>query len=322
MPVAAILSSLLLGLNTADAPPPRQQDQAQTALPDVTITGRPTSEAVRDFVGRIAAPVYRRGLAKWEMRVCPGVANLSRDAAQALVDRITAVAADLDIPTGDPGCDPNLVVVFTTDGPGVAQALVAAQPDLFQPNVSGVDRGPAAMRDFQHGDAPVRWWSLSLPVDSDTGQRAVRVPGQRSMESIDSTLARQLGCNPSDCALAYAPMIRIRGASRLRTQIVDVLFKTVIVVDVNRMGQVDTAQLGDYLALVGLAQIDPGADTAGFDTVLNLFDDGGQTGLTEWDRSYLQALYAPRTDLTSPNAQATAVAGIMTRDRRAAARAE
>lgn len=312
MPVAAILSSLVLGLGIPD--PVLPQDQ-QMSLPDVSITGRPTAEAVRDFVGRVAAPVRGRGLAQWNTRVCPGVVNLSRDASQAIIDRITTVAAGLDIPTGDPGCAANLVIIFTTDGPGVAQALVASDPDVFEPNVTGVDRGPAAMRDFQHGDAPVRWWSLSLPVDSETGLRAVRVPGQFSGRTLNTS-------DTTGSHLDYAPQISVQSPSRLNAQIVDILFKTIIIVDVERVGQIDTAQLGDYLAFVGLAQVDARADTGGFDTVLNLFDAGGQAGLTEWDRSYLQALYAPRSQRISPDAQATAVADIMTWDRRSAARAE
>jgi hypothetical protein len=311
MPVAAILASVVLGVGIPDPVPPQDQ---QMSLPDISITGRPTGEAVRDFVGRIAAPVRGRGLAQWNMRVCPGVVNLSRDASQAIIDRITTVAAGLDIPTGDPGCAANLVIIFTTDGPGVAQALVASEPGVFEPNVTGVDRGPAAMRDFQHGDAPVRWWSLSLPVDSETGLRAVRIPGQFS--------GRTLNTQSTGSHLDYAPQISVQSPSRLNAQIVDILFKTIVIVDLERVGQIDTAQLGDYLAFVSLAQIDARADTGGFDTVLNLFDGGGQAGLTEWDRSYLQALYAPRPQRISPGAQATAVADIMTRDRRSAARAE
>lgn len=310
MPVAAILSSLLLGL--AD---PQSAPQAQTTVPDITVTGRPTAEAVRDFVGRIAAPVRGRGLAQWNMRVCPGVVNLSRDASQAIIDRITTVAAGLDIPTGDPGCAANLVIIFTTDGPGVAQALVASEPDVFAPNVTGVDRGPAALDRFQQSDAPVRWWSLSLPVDSETGLRAVRVPGQFSGRTPNTA-------STTGSHFDYGPQIAIQSPSRVDSQIVDALFKTIVIVDMDTLGQVDTIQLGDYLAFVSLAQIDPRAETTTFDTVLNLFDGGGQAGLTDWDRSYLQALYAPRSQRASPSAQASAVAAIMTGDRRAAARAE
>ena len=249
----------------------------------------------------------------------PASPTCPRDAAQAIVDRITDVAADLGVETGEPGCDPNLVVIFTDDGRGLAQAMVEQDEDVFHRNVSGLDRGTAALRDFRTADRPVRWWSLSVPVDSETGQRAVRVPGDFVGGSENRGVAEQLGCSPGDCSLDFAPIIEVRSASRLRTQIIDNMYKTIIIVDVDQIGERTTAELGDYLAFVGLAQVDPGADTAGFDTVLNLFD-GPSQGLTDWDRSYLQALYAPNYQRVTPGAQATAVADIMTRDRRDQAR--
>ncbi|MGO4408817.1 hypothetical protein [Brevundimonas sp. M-11_2] len=312
-----IVAAVVLGL--------AGQAQAQTGLnpdvtvlPEVTVSGRPTPQTVRDFVGRVAAPSSGRGLARWRGEVCPGVANLDREAAQAIIDRITTAATNLDLRTGQPGCKPNLVVVFTEDGGGVARALNDANPRLFRQNVTGLDRGAAAFRDFLNADRPVRWWSLSLPVDSETGLRAVRIPGDLSGGRVDSDIAAMLYCNPDDCAIGAAPVIRRKGAGRLNTQIVDDLFKTIVIVDLNLIGEVNTVQLGDYIAFIGLAQLDAQAETQGFDTVLNLFSGGGQQGLTEWDRSYLSAIYAARPSRISPRAQASAVAAIMTGDVRAA----
>lgn len=314
-----IIAAIVLGMSAqAQAQTPSGADV--TVLPEVAVSGRTTREAVQDFVGRVAAPSRGRGLARWRREVCPGVANLDREAAQAIIDRITTAASSLDLRTGLPGCKPNLVVVFTDDGGSVARALNDANPQLFRQNVTGLDRGAAAFRDFLIADRPVRWWSLSLPVDSETGMRAVRIPGDPSGSLVDSNLAVMLGCNPNDCAIGAAPIIRRKGAGRLNTQIVDDLFKTIIIVDLSLIGEVNTAQLGDYVAFVGLAQIDAQAETQGFDTVLNLFSGGGQQGLTEWDRSYLVATYASRAPRISPRAQASAVADIMTGDVRAARR--
>ena len=56
--------------------------------------------------------------------------------------------------------------------------------------------------------------------------------------------------------------------------------------------------LADYVAMVTLAQIDPGADTRQLDSILNLFEDerSRQTlsGLTDWDQAYLLSLYEAR----------------------------
>jgi hypothetical protein len=43
---------------------------------------------------------------------------------------------------------------------------------------------------------------------------------------------------------------------------------------------------------VSLAQIDPDASPAAFDSILNLFTNpAAYSGLTDWDRSYVRALY-------------------------------
>ena len=55
-----------------------------------------------------------------------------------------------------------------------------ARPRLFRTGASGTDRGVRALREFQNNDRPVRWWTVSVPVDEDSGQIAVRLPGYKS----------------------------------------------------------------------------------------------------------------------------------------------
>ncbi len=285
-----------------------------TVLPEVAVQGRATPEAVRDFVGRVAAPSPGRSLAQWRGPVCPGVVNLEREAAQAIIDRVSQTAAELGLWTGNPGCESNLVVVFAEDGRATAQSLNQANPKLFRQNVTGWDRGRAAFDVFLSDERPVRWWSLSIPTDPDTGQVAVRTPGQRTGVTLDSDVAAMLGCSPADCAIGAAPIIKRRaGSVRLDAAVVETLFKVIVIVDMDLIGSVNTTQLADYVSMVALAQIDASADTTGFDTVLNLFSGGVPEGLTEWDRSYLAALYAPRAQRRSVSAQAEAVAEVMTR---------
>lgn len=285
-----------------------------TVLPEITVQGRATPEAVRDFVGRVAAPSPGRPLAQWRGRICPGVVNLEREAAQAIIDRVSQTAAELGLRTGNPGCESNLVVVFAEDGRVTAQGLNQANPKLFRQNVAGWDRGRAAFDIFLSEQRPVRWWALSIPTDPDTGARAVRAPSDVTGGYVDTEIARMLGCSPADCAIGAAPIIKRRaGSVRLDAAVVETLFKVIVIVDMDLIGFVNTTQLADYVSMVALAQIDASADTTGFDTVLNLFSGGVPEGLTEWDRSYLAALYAPRAQRRSVSAQAEAVAEVMTR---------
>lgn len=305
----------LAGPQAASADPQTPPTQLEpTQLEDVEVIARANANTARTFVQRVAAPARGRGLARWR-RVCPGVANLERAAAQSIADQIAQRAADLGIEVEAPGCTANIIVVFTTDAAAVASGLVNANPRVFDQGGNGIDRGQAALLAFQGTDRPIRWWSLSVPIDSETGRRAVRVPGDPAGGPVDFLTAAALGCNPEDCVGAGVPIIQSAGgASRLNSQIVDQLYKSIVIVDMDAAAGLNTTQLADYIALVSLAQIDPEAETGAFDTVLNLFEDPqGVSGLTAWDQSYLQALYSSPSRRRSAGAQASAVAAIMNR---------
>jgi len=321
MSVVALVTSLLLAASGPDLFI-KQQDQG-TRVPDVSVTGRTTEEAVREFVDRVAAPPRGRGVARWDGAICPGVVNLDRAAADVVLERISEAADSLDLRVGRDGCRANLVVIFTTDGAGLARAMVEEDRRLFDPGIGGIARDTAALEAFQTGDAPVRWWSLSMPFDSATGQRAVRVPGDMPIiTDVPLNVARVLDCNPADCAIRYAPAINVTSVSRLRTRIEDALYKTIVIVDVDQVGDVDAASLGDYLAFIGLAQIAGEADTTEFDSILNLFDGGGRNGLTAWDRAYLDAVYGTHAGLRSSHGRVREVADLMVRNQAASAENE
>lgn len=283
-------------------------DQPSAQLQDVVVEGRQLEALVRSFVVDVSQPANHRGLARWNRPICVGVVNLRNEVGQYVADRISDVARELEVEAGEPGCRPNILIVAASDGTALASAIVADRPRNFDLRHNGTDAGSRAFRNFQTEDRPVRWWQTSMPVDSETGQRAVRLPGD-----IDPATGK-----PS------APVINVFSASRLRTQIRDDMVRSVIIVDVDRLGGVSLVQLADYLALVALAQVDADADTAPYPTILNLFADpeSAPAGLTGWDRSYLTALYEHDQLRINRNSQVRAVAEAVTRDRRAAGAAE
>ena len=98
-------------------------------------------------------------------------------------------------------------------------------------------------------------------------------------------------------------MVKIFAASRLNTQIVDDIFRTVVIVDVDEVSGLSVRQLADYVAMVSLAQINPEADTNAYASILNVFDDpDASAGLTDWDQAYLAGLYAAERDAVNRNA--------------------
>jgi len=277
---------------------PAQEPRSSTQLQDVVVEGRQLEALVRSFVNDVSQPANNRGLARWNRPICVGAVNLRNDVGQYVVDRISDLARELEVEAGEPGCRPNILIVAAVDGAALATALVEDRPRNFDLRHNGTDAGTRAFRNFRTGDQPVRWWQISMPINSDNGERAVRLPGDDQ-----------------------PPRIRVFSASRLRTQIRDDMVRSIIIVDVDRLGGASLVQLADYLALVALAQVDAESDTSDYPTILNLFEDPATApeGLTDWDRSYLTALSEHDQLRINRNSQVRAVAEAVTRDRREAA---
>ena len=254
-------------------------------LGEILVEGRSLENLVRNFVSEVAAPNEGRGLARWDRRLCVGVVNLRRDTAEYIADRISTVAEDLGIEAGNPGCQPNVLVVATDDPKTLARTLVEQRPRAFRRGGSGMDQGRSALREFIEADKPVRWWQVSAPIEAETGGLAVSIPG-----------------------IEAPPRIRIRGGSRLRSQMVDYFIKNLIIVDMNRVSQLSIPQLADYLAMISMAQIDPDADTSVYLSILNVLNDPQRyLSLTEWDQAYLSGVYAADQTLLNRRASRTAV---------------
>ena len=279
-------AALLAAPQSAPAAQTSSAVQAPVRLEDVVVDARRLEESTEAYVDLVAAPARRRGLARWKDGLCVGVANMEVETAQYLADRVSDVARGLGLRAHEPDCHPSVLIIATSDGPAFTEAFVAMRPRLFRVGGAGMDRGSAELRDFIREDRPVRWWHVSLPVDSETGETVVRLPGWVSGSGA-------AGGNEST-AQEYAPNTAVASASRLTTQYVDVLKRVFIIVDVDRLNGASLQQLGDYVAMLAMAQVDPDADTDRFDTILNLFDDPSvaPTGLTGWDRAYLEGLYA------------------------------
>jgi hypothetical protein len=273
--VAALASQAVAQAPGSIVRPP--QTAAPERIEEVVVRGRRMSEIdadlrvfVRSFIDEVVRLPAGRGFARWQRRVCVSVHNLQSDAAQYIVDRISALALELGLEPGEPGCNPDVIVIFTIDAKHVATQLVESAPRLFRPagGLGDMTLSRATLAEFAASERPVRWWHVSLPVDARTGQTAIRLPGQP------------------------APVVSVAGPSKIHDGIRDDLQHVIIIVDGTKLTGTTWQELGDYLAVISLAQIDPDATPAAFDSILNLFSNpAAYSGLTDWDRSYLRALY-------------------------------
>lgn len=263
-------------------------DETAVRVEDVLVSRRRLRDEAQVFVDEVAAPPPGQGLARWRNSLCIGTANINGEVAQPLIDHIYQVAVGYGLRAERPGCTPDVVIFFTEDGPGFASALVSAKSSVFDLGWSPkINRGRKALRAFQASDAPVRWWQVSVPIEGFSGLPAIRMPG----------------------SAGGGPLLVGEGIVNRGRQIADSLTHVVIVVDVAKIEGVMLPQLGDYLAMVTLAQIDPDGDTSRHDSILNLFDQAyaGQ-GLSAWDKAYLTSLYRAYPERINTYEQASSMA--------------
>lgn len=290
MATGAMIAAAALAAGLQVSPQTAPQAAPTTQLEDVVVERQRLEDRVEQFVDEIIAAPVNRGPARWSREVCVGVANLRPEAAQVIADRVSSMALSAGLEAGEPGCSPNVLVVVAEDGEAMARALVERSPQAFRPAYSGGARSKQRLETFQAASVPVRWWHVSIPVTRDTGDIAVRIPG-------------------------YAPPMIPGAASRIQTATRNDLLRAFVIVDINQASGVSFQQLGDYIGMVAMAQIDPDAETGPYDTVLNLFDPAHVVdGATEWDLSYLSALYGAELNRQHAIHQGGEISSIMLRD--------
>lgn len=254
---------------------------------DIVVTAERLHEQLRAFVGEVSLPPQREDqLARFNHRVCPGVIGMRGRYAQYMVDRIAQRALDVGLHVGAPGCRANVVIFVTPDSNRLAQELVTEFPELFgSTQAENINTpGREALARFGSETRPVRWWHVSNTVSRE-GHTLRDFPSGRDL---------------NDRFVAPVIYTTSAGYGRLERPTRQDLDRTVIIVDATQAQGLSFDALSDYVAMIGLAQLDPDADTTQFETILNIFAERGAgraptMSLTAWDLSYLQGLYgAPR----------------------------
>ncbi|MBA4805570.1 MAG: hypothetical protein H2038_13050 [Brevundimonas sp.] len=282
--IAAVLAAALAASAPQDPPGGvvAAPQEAATELDAITVRGR-LEDRSRAFVEEVSRAPGRRPLARWNSPICAGVMNMQADSAQFLIDRIATVAAVLGVESGEPGCDPNLMILMarSENATEVMREAVRERVLAFSPSRNGTDLGREKLDEFVNSDAPVRWWHIALPVSAETGAPAIALDGE----------------DPPD---VVSP-----GISRLHPPIRNDLVRVFVVIDADRVAGVSLAALSNYVAMVALAQVDPETDMSESDTILNLFNPSRPGGgrMTDWDAAFLLALYDGRSNPVGRAAQ-------------------
>lgn len=282
----SMTAALLLAIS-----PQTAVGQAATAVDDVMVEGvRRNEKTTFDFIRSVSAPPFgARTMAVWTGPICLSIDNLRPEASAALRDRVLGRVQGMGVEVGASGCRPNVIVIFTADAQATADDLVTRNRSAFRPTTGATQQDRGSLRRFVSSDRPVRWWSVSMPVDVDSGRRTVSIIGEHGT----AVHYQSPGVAGAQGQAGGPPWRRVRGIQPRGDNVRDVLQISFIIVDAERAEGTSLAALADYMSMVMLSQVDPEADISGRPTILRLFEaEDRPQQLTQWDQDYLRALYA------------------------------
>lgn len=229
---------------------------------------------IAEFVDQISVRENGDGLARWKVKVCPQVAGLTRQEGEFILERITAIGRAAGVPLAQEQCRPNLYVFVTAQPKELLRAM-------DKRNVLALGDAPQmAIDEFITVDRPVRAWYNSTITD---GVPIVGGEAANTSESLDVTVGMAPTYNSWDMP------------THLLNTTVHTFSFVYVVVDLTRVRGIALGQLADYVAMVGLAEIKPAPRLGDANSILRLFAGGATgapAGLSEWDQSFLKALYA------------------------------
>jgi hypothetical protein len=275
----AITAAILSAMTASGSPAPQRTTGStdasatttrETELESVTVEARRRreriSKEVSEFVDSIVASPIHESLGRWAVPVCPFAAGLAASAAEFVRKRVADVAIASGIPPAPRDCAPNFLVVVTPEPEQFLRDWWKADHRLFNR-----ERGVGGVERFIETDQPVRVWHNACSAP----------PG----------LARNFRLNITwDCNTGTL-------GSRLSFAAVRSIYLAIVMVDLAHIEGLTFGQVADYVALIGLAQVRSSPEIGATPSILNLFASAGTEkpeGLTDWDQSFLKAVYATR----------------------------
>ncbi len=302
LPLAAILAAFAsanAGTLTQQSPLPPAASKASNSdsLAEVTVTAQRTKELarkVRRFVNQIAVPENgQAGLARWQAPpACPLVAGLSQRDGEFVLERLSEIGREADVPLAGEHCRPNLYI------------LVTPRPENL-------------LREMEKRNRPFTFGYVSYRTETPTSvvdefiktPRAVRVwynPVEMTSDGLP------LMCSATGLCVDRDTRNPMRG--RLLFDTKWMFSRVFVIVDGTRLKGMKLGQLADYVTMVGFARLKPDARLGDAPTILKLFDGPPQAapdGMTDWDRGFLKSLYVTEQRTTQ---QRNHIARDMVRD--------
>ncbi|HEX3395735.1 MAG TPA: hypothetical protein VHS76_03470 [Steroidobacteraceae bacterium] len=200
-------------------------------------------------------------IVRWNRPICLLAAGLTAEDVKIVSAKISQISSSAGAPLARAPCQPNLIIVATSEPDRVLNAWYARDSRLFG------DATPALIRQFLEGSQsrPVRVW-----YNIDMGRKS----GIHNGHFVPSNT-------------------RADGSTFVRNTVFD-FFSIFAIIDTNRTEHATLDQLAAYVAMAGLTNVDLDADLGSAPSILRLFAPSAEkkpSGLSSWDAAFLKALY-------------------------------
>jgi hypothetical protein len=252
VPVAVIAALCCSTLARSDPPP------AADAAPT------PLDRRVGEFVHAItrnSSVSDEDSLVRWNSPICLLVAGMAAAEVNLVSAQMSQISASAGAPLARPPCQPNFIVIATSEPDRVLSAWYSRDRRLFG------DARSAQIRQFLENSQsrPVRVW-----YNIDPGRKS----GTRNGHFIPSNTRAESSAFAGNAAADFLSVFAI--------------------IDTHRTEHTALDQLADYVAMAGLTRVDPDADLGSAPSILRLFAasrENQPSGLSSWDAAFLKALY-------------------------------
>jgi hypothetical protein len=244
--VLAITSALAAWPAAARSPAPASGSSSSSdVLQEVTVTARHIrlGDRVAKFVNRVTRLQNGEGLARWQRPACPLVLGLDPQQDKWILERVSSVARVAKVPfDADERCHPKNLFIFVNGDP---RGLLQRWDDRNSARVNVFGGAtPLVVKEFIGTPRAVRVWyragmgtAWGLAPSASTDYQSV----------FETTGGPTL--------ISQTPL----EASHLSSNVVYTFSAVFVIADSTRLHGVTLGQLADYAAMVGLAEIEPGA---------------------------------------------------------------
>jgi hypothetical protein len=200
-------------------------------------------------------------IVRWNTPICVSVVGLTAEDIKIVSARLLQIASSAGAPLARAPCQPNFIIVATSEPDRVLNAWYARDKRLFG------DATPSLIHQFLEGSQsrPVRVW-----YNIDMGRKS----GMRNGHFVPSNT-------------------RAESSAFVGNTVFD-FFSIFAIIDTNRTEHTTLNQLTAYVAMAGLTHVDLDADLGSAPSILRLFapsTENQPSGLSSWDAAFLKALY-------------------------------